>query len=887
MSTSLQSIYQKEQLLKCFFTTQIIPTSTRSIQSFYCGECKFNNFMYLDNTDNTKDIEWIESLTSNKQSNLSFISKIYPMMLECFETLSFDNNIDQVLYKRPFEDYAKIKDPNSKDEYKDDIIFHCFDETKQDKILKRYYFHCLLYWESHQNNSKIKQNTFLIRRALVIGTKIPCFNFCYNILKKLYEIFIKGNMHDNLDIILKKLFEDIQLKPMHNNKINIILDGIKTPNDDNDNNNNKQKQQKTISNISEYILPLDNQVSLFDLNLYYFFHIFSMEDILQIYSLFRFRLNMIFISYDINILYPIFYIVQNLFAPISFSHDFFIFKNLSTMDPDKFKFYFTSQSNSMLFVMGMRDDNCYKYFQKFLHNKKELKNITVFYIKQNEKGDFFLEKKSICNISKLSNQSITFVENYKTIPFFQMLFGTKYKFTQELEQHITKFILKSKGCSHKSFYGYDYTYNNDFYTFSKGMFKCNLRIIEKIFGSFYYKNDAHFLIPELKIKSSENNEELNSLLISIYLTYQYLIPSFDFFLDVFLFYFSKLCEKKKQTVDHLIFQPLPDHTLECSLNDIINNNIQQNNEQSNLDTSITLSQMIIKPIKSSSKPHLDLVLQEICVFDYFIKIGLISFDTSSHTFSNSSLGLGLFCLIKSLCLLNGYNYYMFYNDLEFRNEEDFIKNEINQMYNALFFTKGFDLFEIPIPLIILLKLFYNKDTNAVEELQNIETYSHFFYLSLSSYIFLRPDVSEQISKEMVKNIVNESCGIIQFLLFDNNGHICCDMDNVVYNDKNFTFKCCICKETLMLKIITMNKQFNKRKEQIMINIQTPNEIFPRIWKAICNQRNIIYEGCNDIKQLFNYQEWKNDYKLIYFYAYFVHGNKFTKYKPLKKSKQCK
>lgn len=869
-------IYSENQLLKFFFTAKIVPNSYKSIHELYCGTCKIDNFINFDISEDENDIKWIENTIKNKENdNLSFVAKIYPTMINICHEISFD--LEQTICKRPFEDYAKLINRNNFKDYEDDIIFHCFDEQKQDNILKKYYFHCLLYWEKYDCLSKIHNNCFIVRNALIIGTKVPCFNFCYNILKNLYQIFKRANIRNCIDIVMKKLFEEVKVKYMFNNIININLDGIYFKNHK-QNNELLQKNQIQISySIIDYIIPLDSQISLFDLNLFYFFQIFSLEDILQIYSLFRFKQNIVFISEDIAILYPIFYIIQHLFAPLCFSLDFFIYKNLSTINYDSFTHNFSSKSSKLLFVMGMKDENYHEYFKSLLQNNTSIQNVALFYIKRRKEGGYFIEKKQIYKLSLSEKEQIS-VENLNTIPFFHTLFGTHHKYHQQMEIEFNKFISRSQGVKYDSFYDYDWKLNEEFYSFSKKMFVCNLRVIENLFTNFTYTESIHFLFANYRtnpLKLEEHKEELEEFFIAIYLSFQHLIPSYDFLLDVFIFYYSKLYEKKHKIASDIVFTPLPDFQIKCNLNEMIIKHVFIHQKEAcwNFEISNTIFQMEQKRDVSKRK-ELELIEQEICVFNYMYKMGLISFNLDKPTFNNMSLGLGLYCLIKGICLINGYNPYMVYNDCEFENETDFIKDDINKLFGFLVRTEGFNLFQIPIPLIILLKILLNeKITDLIQSNNGGKNYLNSFYFSLSSYIFLREDISKDLRKKYSPlKITSEHCGIINFILFDDNGHNHYNMDNIKFQENLFSLKCSLCNKKLKLKIISINKETMRRKELIITNIPSPNEIFPRVWEGICS-KGLNINNCKDIEQLFNYKEWKNDYKLLFFFANFLYETK--------------
>lgn len=119
----------------------------------------------------------------------------------------------------------------------------------------------------------------------------------------------------------------------------------------------------------------------------------------------------------------------------------------------------------------------------------------------------------------------------------------------------------------------------------------------------------------------------------------------------------------------------------------------------------------------------------------------------------------------------------------------------------------------------------------------------------------------------IKNIESQ---IAEICLFDKNEHFHYGVSQIICDDKTYEMECSICKEKLRLKIIESDGN-----EYIYDKIPTPNDIFLRVWEAIMSKQSIQFSKNLNEKNMYSYNEWQSDYRLIMFYGrllYAEYGN---------------
>lgn len=966
MSSTVEFKRGEENLVLYYFTSRIVPFGKHNINSYNCGHCVIENITNLTSSD--KLYQHFLTKTLNDNSNREdIISNIYPLEISFLENIRFkgSNLTEQYLYQRPYEAYVQELSTNEVTNV-DDIKFHSFEIKIYDKIIDIWYFHVLLFWDTYTIQSKIRSNakTFNTRRGIILVTEQPCFNFCFHLLKNLYNKTIKNpegiyNM-DKINRILSSL-NQINVK---RNRLNLISVSC-------DNNENI---------INEYPIAIRSHFRLIDINLFYLFKLFTLEDILFFLSCFRMKVNLVFISNDHDLLYPLHFLFANLFYPFTGDTDYAFYKTspefLFKKSLPKLFVYFYYMEDKTKFQTKVDNnhfkgnDSPFNYVSLQFENDKDVNQIGMIHLYRNKetketiiKKEFYFKFGSLDAKDKQDitgkpdeindNSIITRVLSFKNPIALDKMYND-----------IMKLINLGKDKEYDSFYGYEPKDNLIFMKISEAFLKLVCVFNDELVSELFL--DASQLVLNVKLNHFEYEKDLlhEGIVINTYMDYKYFQVGNELSLFEMNSFYLKYRKKKFPSFLKIKFSDLKKDII----NVIINTN--DNSLQKIGEKKLTRKEYSQKEIDEET-------IFKICFspyecFDFFVQNGLFHFKTppTSNGFSNKDLGIALYCMIRSIFLINYLNPIPpFLYLINKENPLKVSKKEIQTLHNFLTNTKGFGIIIPPFTSIMYLYFYFNlyrqncvkcnkcKDENhcisicktckycvgcrknnqsfckdkapqKAEEIQvqecvkcscqkiyqkeivpnyfpliNLDDISfdkninyippkaandEFFLPTISALLLFKEDVIKKTITHVdncsaIKNIESQ---IAEICLFDKNEHFHYGVSQIICDDKTYEMECSICKEKLKLKIIESDGN-----EYIYDKIPTPNDIFLRVWEAIMSKQSIQFGKNLNEKNMYSYNEWQSDYRLIMFYGkllYAEYGNSikagnFMKYVPPEKN----
>ena len=309
----------KTEKLKLSETKDDPKQTEKSIEilSSYSVEGETTDYNLLkEHLRKTSNIFYIDE--EQKSSTDTYLrSNIFPIKADYLDDIDFETTDENPLKNKDkidmFKDYIYVTD-NINDKPKH--FFHCFknqldDEENPEKIIL-YNYGVLIFYENivdekdiHEERSERSKNIFsifkgnntykniFVAKALILISENPIFSLMKEILENIYNNFIQ------------KRYISFPLEPL-------IIDCLT-------NINNNIKEITFSENNIEKIYKFHKQPILpfCDLNLLFFFKIFSLKDIFLLGEFYLLSKKIIIFSSNLDYLYPIYHILMTLFHPLN------------------------------------------------------------------------------------------------------------------------------------------------------------------------------------------------------------------------------------------------------------------------------------------------------------------------------------------------------------------------------------------------------------------------------------------------------------------------------------------------------------------------------------------------------------------------------------------
>ena len=875
----------KEKLLRYFFIYGINTLNLSNEDTFYKIRSKKPEI--LDSFCITgKEDKKYKFFTENKLLDLS--TKIFPSNLNLIKNLNLkDQNID--INRSLYYNYIK-KEKMKFDKNNKEIIpkgfFHSFIVKKAGEGHFgdiQWYVNCYIYWE------RIKSN-IIIAKAMIIVTYEPCLSFCYNVLKKLNEKIsecIKNKIDFNFDNNLFEIF----------NQCEITFRSINTIKIDNF--------------IENYKLPYFSYLPMCDINLFFFFKIFTLEELFFLVQQFLLRQRVIIMSNKIEVLYPIFHIIYLCSHPLESSDSVNFYKLITPSSNIKFAEYFSPNGKGFSLYAYLED--LFFNSSDFLFNITERSKAinTLVIIQFNENGisttitqqvlDKFNEinvvyKKDNNNENNNNNNNNNEEINISKLQIEPFLISQLKKLNNydfdKVYQNI-KNIIESQNNNNKvnsSFYDYDSDLNisanqvleyifelNSMFLlsfepyfeykniFSQNTFNFKKDIVEKyntarISGDF---NDlASYCFNDIKNKF--NHDSIDHIYISQLINLLNLekIHNWDFS------NLKKTEENKNECIIHITFPQIEVYEKKIS-NDfcIINSKGEeiktfkpkkvdlQHPEIINLSKLKNIDEILEK--NSKEEKEISPFYSEIINFNIFEKLNFLNLKEINEY----SISQALYIFINSYFLINGF---IIIEPNKKENNLQLVCDNILKLFeNSYQYFK-----QLNFVLYLIQKLSFTY------EYMNIKAKNTFFGKT-NEYQYIQPfgisDLNEKYDKEF-KNLQKD----------ENKGNILIkkeeDIKQFIYEEGNFTFynndDTEIQNDNIIInkeKFILENKE-NKNEIKVKYNnedfeIITPSIILMSIMEYFLNKgdtdfpKELIENPKSEI-----YKNWNRDIKMILFYT---------------------
>ena len=419
----------------------------------------------------TKEFSDFKCITDNKKN---IISKIFiydsSNYIKSFEFSGKNSEI----FITFFLDWIKTEKKNN--------LFHCFYQPS--KIQSELFINAFIYWELvdkilDKNNRPI--NKTKVAKNFTVVTKEPCFSLTNKIFKNLYEKYSLNKKkikllefrYEQFCLDLKTFFEQLNIKE---GATNIISSKNKI--------------------INEYYLYKNNLLQICDINLLYFFKLFSLDEILYLISEFIKKKNFFILSNRIDIFFPIFYIIRLLSFPFYFLSGYYEFKHFELKENDYSSAFL---ANKFFYILSGKDNS--QEYEKIIQeickkSEKKTNFIKIFFSKE------IKTEKKFCDFLNENNEKKTTDFNKFDIEnnIFEKSFKFKYNdIYQNLKEQINNITKRENINEFNSFFDID---EKD----QKNFLKKNLEI-----QILFFKIMSYFLLtlnPFLKNKI-ENIEKID------------------------------------------------------------------------------------------------------------------------------------------------------------------------------------------------------------------------------------------------------------------------------------------------------------------------------------------------------------------------------------------
>ncbi len=335
--------YNTDKLLRYFFIYGINTLNLSPADTFYKIRSKKPEI--LDSFCITgKEDKKYKLFTEKKLLDLS--TKIFPSNINFLKELNLkDQNLD--INRSLYYNYIKkekIKLDNNNNEILPKGFFHSFIVKKAGEGHFgdiQWYVNCYIYWERIRTN-------IIIAKAMIIVTYEPCLSFCYKVLKNLNEQisqYIKNKIDFNFDYILFNIFNKCEISFRSINTITI--DGF----------------------IESHKLPYLSYLPMCDINLFYLFEFFTLEELLFLVQQFLLRQRVLIMSNKIEVLYSIFHIIYLCSHPLEASDSVNFYKLITPCSNLKFSEYFSPSGKG--FSLYAYSENLFFNISDFLFDVTE------------------------------------------------------------------------------------------------------------------------------------------------------------------------------------------------------------------------------------------------------------------------------------------------------------------------------------------------------------------------------------------------------------------------------------------------------------------------------------------------------------------------------------
>ena len=463
-----------DKLLRYFFIYGINTLNLSPADTFYKIRSKKPEI--LDSFCITgKEDKKYKLFTEKKLLDLS--TKIFPSNINFLKELNLkDQNLD--INRSLYYNYIKkekMKFDSNNNEILPKGFFHCFIVKKAGEGHFgdiQWYVNCYIYWERIRSN-------IIIAKAMIIVTYEPCLSFCYKVLKNLNEQisqYIKNKIDFNFDYILFNIF----------NKCEISFRSINTITID--------------SFIESHKLPYLSYLPMCDINLFYLFEFFTLEELLFLVQQFLLRQRVLIMSNKIEVLYSIFHIIYLCSHPLEASDSVNFYKLITPCSNLKFSEYFSPSGKG--FSLYAYSENLFFNISDFLFDVTERsKAVNTLVIIQFNEND--IEKRLAQQVSGQFNK-IKIVYKKENIdlddinpseveiePFLisQLKKLNNYDFNKVYE-NINNIIRtqKENNSVNSSFYDYDSNLNILSNQILENIFELNSMFLLSFEPYFEYKN---------------------------------------------------------------------------------------------------------------------------------------------------------------------------------------------------------------------------------------------------------------------------------------------------------------------------------------------------------------------------------------------------------------
>ena len=416
-------------LIKHFFSFGIEPETQKEIIEKKLKVLPDKVFPKILSSYSLEGEEVIFSLIRKDIENEdNLIHYIFPMKtnyLDELKTADYDERKGK--FKKVYTDYIIYAENNSKifDGFYWDFNYYFFHYFKYRLTLDNgteifLFFGVLIFFEevhtyekTKKKDKKEKPMNLFLGKALVLVSEKPIFYFMEKILKEIHsEFYAKPQTTSKLlELYLSELF--------------VLL---------NQNINNIFFEEDSLKHINKCTYgPLIGQILPFcDLNIRYFFDIFSLEDIFIFAEYFFYSKSILIVSPNIELLYPIYHLLTNFYFPLNVSRPEYYY---NLINPNTFVTSFAG--NLGIFSLLYTDKNKDKGFindkiiELIVKNKFD---IMIFQIKKVfEKDKWKIETKkniylfdentkkiNIIPFEKMKNN--TLIEKYKKNARFSNFF---------------------------------------------------------------------------------------------------------------------------------------------------------------------------------------------------------------------------------------------------------------------------------------------------------------------------------------------------------------------------------------------------------------------------------------------------------------------------------
>ena len=466
--------YNTDKLLRYFFIYGINTLNLSPADTFYKIRSKKPEI--LDSFCITgKEDKKYKLFTEKKLLDLS--TKIFPSNINFLKELNLkDQNLD--INRSLYYNYIKkekMKFDSNNNEILPKGFFHCFIVKKAGEGHFgdiQWYVNCYIYWERIRSN-------IIIAKAMIIVTYEPCLSFCYKVLKNLNEQisqYIKNKIDFNFDYILFNIFNKCEISFRSINTITI--DGF----------------------IESHKLPYLSYLPMCDINLFYLFEFFTLEELLFLVQQFLLRQRVLIMSNKIEVLYSIFHIIYLCSHPLEASDSVNFYKLITPCSNLKFSEYFSPSGKG--FSLYAYSENLFFNISDFLFDVTERsKAVNTLVIIQFNEND--IEKRLVQQVSGQFNK-IKIVYKKENIdlddinpseveiePFLisQLKKLNNYDFNKVYE-NINNIIKtqKENNSVNSSFYDYDSNLNILSNQILENIFELNSMFLLSFEPYFEYKN---------------------------------------------------------------------------------------------------------------------------------------------------------------------------------------------------------------------------------------------------------------------------------------------------------------------------------------------------------------------------------------------------------------